>query len=300
MGNFCKSTRPKAALLAPGVVLGALLGMTACADGANRPTLPSSAPSFDRPSFAPSIGRPGDRPESPDGAESPAGIASAPTRETRTPEATTPPPEPTRTATTEAAAQPATPTRTTAATATAAETPTRADPTAAASPVSGTAVSDTSGGLGPFGWIVLFILAAAVIGGVLIRRSRRNADWAADADALTVDTRTVIGTQLPSVLGTVTAVQRALSWPPVRADVVDLLDRWALLPDNAPGEQRAAWSRQAWGQLREVLAAVDAENEALAAGQQWTPLRLRVDDAGRALFATLSGGHGAGADPSLA
>lgn len=292
------------AFLAAGVVLGALLGLSACsADGGERPALPSSAPSIDRPSPAPSVGRPsGARSKSPDGAESPAASVSASTRDTRTPEKTAEPtPESTRAETTEAAAQPATPTRTTARTATATKTTTRpAAATTSASAVAGAAVADTSGGVGTLGWLLLIILVAGLVGGVLIWRSRRKADWTAGADSLAAETRAVVGTRLPSVLATVSTAQRALSWPPVRADLVDLVRRWALLPESAPGEQRAAWSRQVWGLLDELVAAVDAENEALAAGRQWRPLRLRVDDVGRALAATLRSGQGAGPEPSLA
>lgn len=41
--------------------------------------------------------------------------------------------------------------------------------------------------------------------------------------------------------------------------------------------------------LRELVAAVDAENEALATGRDWRLLRPRVDEAGRALSAVLAG-----------
>ena len=175
-----------------------------------------------------------------------------------------------------------------------------AEPTAAASSLSATAASDTSGGLGALGWFVLIILAAALIGGVLLWRSRRSTDWAAEADALAVDTGAVVGRRLPQVLATVTAAQRALSWPPVRADLVDRLGRWALLTENAPGEQRADWSRHVWGLIQEVVTAVDAENEALATGQEWRLLRPRVEDAARALTAALAARQGVGPDTPTA
>jgi hypothetical protein len=287
--------RSSAAFLTAGVVLGALLGLTACgADGGNLPNLPSSAPSIDRPSRA--------GPESPDGAKSQAETVSPSARNTRTQETTAAAtPEPTRTTTTKAAAGPAAPTPTTARTTTATETTTRpAAPAATASAVSGTAVADTSSGLGTLGWLLLIILVAGLVGGLLIWRSRRKTDWTARAGILAADTRAVVGTRVPAVLATVTTAQRALSWPPVRADLVELVDRWALLPESAPGEQRADWSRQVWGLLQELIAAVDAENAALAAGQQWRQLRARVDDAGRALTAILRSDQGAGPEPSLA
>ena len=77
-------------------------------------------------------------------------------------------------------------------------------------------MSDTSGGLGALGWVVLILVAAGLIGGVLVWRSRRRTDWAAQADALAGDTRDLVGRRLPPVLSAVTAAQRALSWPPVR------------------------------------------------------------------------------------
>jgi hypothetical protein len=298
-----ESRRPGAVLLAAGVLLGTLLGLTACgAEGGDRPALPSSVPSAGRP---PLIDRPS---ATPDDRESQAETVTPPTRNTRTPEETATP-KPTRTATTQPTAQPpapttartTTPTQTTARTPAATKTSTRpAEPTAAASSLSGTAASDTSDGLGAIGWFLLIILVAGLIGGVLIWRSRRSTGWAAEADALAADTRAVVGRRLPQVLATVTAAQRALSWPPVRADLVDRVGRWALLTENAPGEQRADWSRQVWGLLQEVVTAVDAENEALATGQEWRLLRPRVEDATRALTAALAARQGPGPDTPAA
>jgi hypothetical protein len=84
----------------------------------------------------------------------------------------------------------------------------------------------------------------------------------------------------------------------VRADLADLVRRWGLLSQSAPGEQRADWSRQVWGLLEELVTAVDAENEALATERPWRPLRQRVDEAGRALAAALRVGQGP--EPALA
>ena len=56
-----------------------------------------------------------------------------------------------------------------------------------------------------------------------------------------------------------------------------------------------------WDLLQELVAAVDAENQALAAGRDWRLLRPRVDQAERALSAILAGGPqqepSAGGDP---
>ena len=60
----------------------------------------------------------------------------------------------------------------------------------------------------------------------------------AQAAALEQDTRTATGTQLPPVLTAEDAGQRALSWPPLRAELVDLMRRWDLLAERAPDNQR--------------------------------------------------------------
>jgi hypothetical protein len=103
------------------------------------------------------------------------------------------------------------------------------------------------------------------------------------------DTRTTTGTQLPSVLTAETAGQRALTWPPLRAALTDLIGRWDLLAGRAPDDRRRHRSGQIRSLLQELVAAVDAENEALATGRDWRLLRPRVDEAGRALSAVLAG-----------
>ena len=72
------------------------------------------------------------------------------------------------------------------------------------------------------------------------------------------------------------------------------------MTENAPGEERADWSRQVWGLLQEVVTAVDAENEALATGQEWRLLRPRLEDAARALTATLAVRQGPRPDAPVA
>jgi len=102
--------RSGATLRTVGIVLAALLALTACADDGSRPAR-SSAPSIDKPSPAPSVDRTGARPETPDDTQT-ADADSTTTRATRTPKPTKTP-EPTRTKTTEAVAEPP-PTTTTA------------------------------------------------------------------------------------------------------------------------------------------------------------------------------------------
>jgi len=154
----------------------------------------------------------------------------------------------------------------------------------AAAPTSG-----ESNGLGALGWILLAVLVAGLIAGVVLWRSRRNSAWDTEAGTLEAETRTATGTQLPSVLTAETAGQRALSWPPLRAALVDLTGRWDLLAGRAPDDRRRHRSGQVRSLLRELVAAVDAENEALATGRDWRLLRPRVDEAGRALTAVLAG-----------
>jgi hypothetical protein len=120
-------------------------------------------------------------------------------------------------------------------------------------------------------------------------RSRKRSGWDAQAAALETDTRTTTSTQLPAVLTAETAGQRALSWPPLRAALSDLIGRWDLLAERAPDDQRRSRCGQIRSLLQELLAAVDAENQALAAERDWRLLRPRVDQAGRALSAVLAG-----------
>jgi hypothetical protein len=136
---------------------------------------------------------------------------------------------------------------------------------------------------------LLAVLIAGLIAAWLLWRSRRRSVWDAQAAALETDTRTTTSTQLSSVLTAEDAGQRALSWPPLRAALVDLIRRWDLLIERAPDDQRRNRSVQVRSLLQELVAAVDAENEALATGRDWRLLRPRVDQAERALSAVLAG-----------
>jgi hypothetical protein len=143
--------------------------------------------------------------------------------------------------------------------------------------------------LGAVGWTLLLLLVVALAGGWLLLRSRRKAAWDRDAAALEADTRATTSTQLPPVLTAETAGQRALSWPPLRAALSDLIGRWDLLAERAPDDPRRSRCGQIRSLLQELVAAVDAENQALAAGRDWRLLRPQVDQAGRALSAVLAG-----------
>jgi hypothetical protein len=153
----------------------------------------------------------------------------------------------------------------------------------------GTPAAAKSEGLGALGWTLLLLLVVAAAAGWLIWRSRRRSAWDAQAGALERDTRTATGTQLPPVLTAEDAGQRALSWPPLRTALVDLTRRWELLAERAPDDQRRNRAGQVRSLLQELVAAVDAENEALATGRDWRLLRPRVDQAEQVLSAVLAG-----------
>ena len=246
--------RATTAWLLAGLVLSLVLGLSGCGGG-------GGSDSATRPSTERSGTRPG-----PSGTESPS--------ETTT-EATRPP-------------------RTTADTPTSDRTPTSAErpsspTTPPATSAAGTPAAAESQGLGALGWTLLILLVVALAAGWLILRSRKKSAWDAQARALEQDTRTTTGTQLPSVLTAETAGERALSWPPLRAALSDLMGRWDLLAERAPDDQRRTRSGQVRSLLQELLAAVDAENQALATGRDWRLLRPRVDQAERALSAVLAG-----------
>jgi hypothetical protein len=151
------------------------------------------------------------------------------------------------------------------------------------------AAAAESQGLGALGWTLLILLVVALAAGWLLWRSRRRSAWDAQAAALEQDTRAATGTQLPPVLTAEDAGQRALSWPPLRAELVDLMRRWDLLAERAPDDQRRNRTGQIRNLLQGLVAALDAENQALGTGRDWRLLRPRVDQAERALSAVLAG-----------
>jgi hypothetical protein len=249
--------------MAPGrLVLGLVLGLAGCGagNGSDSATRPTTERSGTRPA--------------PSGTESP----SQTTEPTRPPRTTADTPASTRTPTT--AERPNSPTTTPERSAEAL-TPTSA-PT-------GTPAAAESEGLGALGWTLVVLLVVALAAGWLLWRSRRRSAWDAQATALEDDTRTATGTQLPPVLTAEDVGQRALSWPPLRATLAELMRRWDLLAERAPDDQRRSRAGQVRNLLQELVAAVDAENEALATGRDWRLLRPQVDQAERALSAVLAG-----------
>jgi hypothetical protein len=260
----CRTTT---AWLLAGLVLSLALGLSGCGAGGGSDSATRSTTE-----------RSGTRP-APSGTESPSETTVEATRPPRT---TADTPTSTRTPTT--AERPSSPT-TRPATSAETRTPTSAPTSSAA----GTPAAAESEGLGALGWTLLVLLVVGLAGGWLLWRSRKRSAWDAQAAALEADTRTATGTQLPSVLTAEDAGQRALSWPPLRAALADLMRRWDLLAERAPDDQRRNRTGQVRNLLQELVAAVDAENQALATGRDWRLLRPRVDQAQQALSAVLAG-----------
>ena len=272
----CRTTM---AWLLAGVVLSLVLALSGCdADGGSgSASRPSTERSGTRP--APS------GTESPSETESPSDTTVEPTRSPQTSVDTpTSTERPTSTRTPTSAERPSSPTT---APATSAET--RTPTSAPTSEAAGTPAAAESEGLGALGWILLAVLVVALAGGWLLWRSRKRSAWDAEAAALEADVGTATGTQLPSVLTAEDSGQRALSWPPVRATLVDLMRRLDLLAERAPDDQRRSRTGQVRNLLQELVAAVEAENQALATGRDWRLLRPRVDQAARVLSAVLAG-----------
>ncbi|OJF12684.1 hypothetical protein BG844_19305 [Couchioplanes caeruleus subsp. caeruleus] len=292
-------------------VIGVVLGLTACSAGDGDPsTLPSpraSQRSADRPAS--------EEPEAEPTAARPSRTESTQPARSRQPEPTTEPaeptaaePEPARTTSTRAAAPAQTTTTRPIAPAQTTTRPATSAPVAAPAPVQTTAatasaqgsaaptVSATaaaaaaSTGLGPLGWFSLLVLfPALIVGGLLVYRAQRKSAWDAEARALAQETRALTGTRLPPVLTTTTAAQRDLAWLPVRAGLTELAGRWNALIERAATEPRRNWSLGLSGLLQDLVAAVDAENEALTFGRDWMLLRPQVNHVEQALAAVLAG-----------
>jgi hypothetical protein len=270
-----------------GLVLSLVLGLSGCGagGGSESATRPTTDRSGTRP--APSV------------TESPSVTATASTRPPRTSAATPTSPR-TSTSVEPPTSRPSTAAPTSTRTPTSVEPPTAPTtspatsaealaPTSTPTPsAAGTPVSAESEGLGALGWTLLIALVVGLVAAWMIWRSRSRSAWDAEAGALEEDTRTTTSTQLPSVLTAETAGQRALSWPPLRAGLIDLMRRWDLLAERASDDRRRNRAVQVRNLLQELVAAVDAENEALATGRDWRLLRPRVDEIGRALSAGLA------------
>jgi hypothetical protein len=268
------------AWLLAGLVLGLVLWLSGCGAGGDSGSATRTSTERSGTRTAPSV------------SEQPSETATAPTRPPRTTAATPTsdqPPTSVESPTSRTSALTSTSTRTSTS-AGPTTSPTNAPTTSPATSAAGTPASAESQGLGALGWILLILLVVGLIAAWMIWRSRRRSAWDAEAGALERDTRTVTTTQLPSVLTAETTGQRALSWPPLRAALVDLQRRWDLLAERAADDRRRDRSTRIGGLLQELVAAVDAENEALATGRDWRLLRPRVDQVGQALSTVLTDG----------
>jgi hypothetical protein len=289
-----------AASVLVGLTAGAVFGLAACGSGGGEPSARSSgrasSPALDRPS-----------PDTPEGGADATRTPAAQRTSSREPERTEAAPETPAGRPTTAAPEQPDPARTTKSSAPAvakppAETkpPAQTKPPAATEPQGDTAttpvqsespVAAATQGEDTLSWVwivLISLVVALVIGGLLLHRSQLKSAWDAEARTLESETRTVVTTRLPPALAATTVSQRILTWPPMRGSLVDLIGRWNALTDRALDETRRNWSAQIGGLLQGLVAAVDAENDAVATGQDATLLRPRVNDAARALLAVLT------------
>ncbi|GIM95916.1 hypothetical protein [Paractinoplanes toevensis] len=289
MGLFAHG-RPIALAVA---LAGLLCGAAACEDG-GAVALPSTLPSIERAtgratteattSSTPRVSR--------STGTAPAAAPEPTTREAAgdpdpTTEGTTKAAEPIRTTAPETT-KAAEPTRTTAPETTEAEAPPIA-PTPSANP-SEVAATSADTGIGTLGWLLVLLVVglAALLGVVLVNRSRRTAEWESEAVRLAAGTRAVTATRLPPVLAARTAQQRSLAWTPVRADLTELDGRWALLAGGTGDEYRRMSAGQISTMLQDLVAAVDTENQALATGQDPRPWADRIQQIDEALDSALA------------
>ncbi|WIM98439.1 hypothetical protein ACTOB_002039 [Actinoplanes oblitus] len=274
--------RPVVALALTGLLLG---GPAACG-GENKPEgLPSNRPSVEF--SADRTARP-----APTGDETTETSEPEPTRtrETRTadPTKTTEATEPTKTREPTKTPEPAKtqkPTKTQEPADTQEPRPAATSSSAvAAGTVSG---EDDGGDGGVWGWLLLIALLTGLVGALLYGRNRKVTAWDGEARGLAGETRTVLGVRLPPVLTATGPGQRGLAWPPVRDDLTALEARWAAILPTAPDDERSSYAGGIGGMLRDLVIAVDAENEAVAAGRDWQMLRPRLDAILAALTAAL-------------
>jgi hypothetical protein len=273
------------------LAIGAIVGLAACGSGDGGTSgRASTRPSIDRPS-----------PEQPDRTTDtetaePDRTRSREPEQTTTPAPTTPPattrPPTTPPATTRPPTTPPATTQPPAGPPTT-QPPQAAPPTqpAATPQPSSTDTTATSEyeGVGPWGWVLLFgLIGAMILGLVVYNRTQKRTAWDSEARALEAETRAVTATRLAPVLSVRTAGERGLAWSPVRAGLLDIVGRWTGLTERAADDARRNWSLQISGLLQELIAAIDAENDGLALGRDWTLLRPRVTQAERSLASVLA------------
>ncbi|MEV0900545.1 hypothetical protein [Actinoplanes sp. NPDC049802] len=269
-----------------------LLATAACSGEGEDRTLPSTKPSIERTADSPEPTRTRES-RTPDAETEPTRTEKPePTRTTQKPEPTEKP-EPTKT--TERVPDPPSTTKvevtvTVVPPATTTKAPETTTPTPAATSSSADAVpiaaEEDSGGI--WGWILLFLLFAGLAAALLISRSRRTSTWDAEAGTLAAETRMVTEARLAPVLASTDPVQRANIWPRVRGDLAALIAGWGRLSTQPSDAARQARATGLAVLLRDLVAAVDAENEALASGREWRVLRPQVEDILDALDAAMN------------
>jgi hypothetical protein len=267
-----------------------LLGAGACEGGGGDGTsLPSGRPSTDR-----TVTRPTDdtqeTPKPTDdrtGRPTRTGDATPTARPTEAPPTTAQPapttgqprPEPTRAQPTQAPEQPPD----TAQAAPPAQQPVQP----ATTPPAASDVAAESTGSGDVWCLLLILMVGLLVGGLVLWRTQHRSDWDTDAATL-VGATTAVLNRLPSMLTTTTAGERALTWPPLRDDLGNLMGSWDVLASRTADEERRAWAYEVRTSLQDLVDAVDQENEVLAADREWRLLRPRVIAAQEALAAVLS------------
>ena len=212
-------------------------------------------------------------------------------------------PEPDRTTEAQPAGTATTDGEPTPGTTTAARTPT---PAATSESAAAVPVADDSGTGSLFAFFLIFLLIGGVIAAVLIARSRRKGAWDTESNTLTAGTRALLDHNVPRVLATTTPADRRLAWPPVRDQVLALINRWENLSARAVDGARQAASGQVVALLGDLVAAVDDESAAQSAARDWRLLRPPIETVLDALYAALaptlpvdsntSPGYGPGAD----
>jgi hypothetical protein len=276
-----------------------LLGPVACDGGTgDGSALPSGRPTVDRTGTTPE----------PEKTETPRETADRTPRPTRTEDTAPPPttdqarpeptrPEPTRgedtppaTGQAQPPAQPAppqtAPPQTTPPQTTQPQTTQPQAPPPTQPPASEVAAAETSS-TGSVWCLLLIVLVGLGVGGLVMWRSRHGSDWDTEATTLAGTTSGVL-TRLPSVLTTTTTAERALTWPPLRDDLGNLVGSWDVLASRTAEESRRSWAVQVRLLLEDLLFTVDQENEVLAAGREWRLLRPRVAAAEQALSTALA------------
>jgi hypothetical protein len=145
----------------------------------------------------------------------------------------------------------------------------------------------TSSGPSSTVWIVIGVAVLALLAIIaLVVRARRRSGRSAELQALVAETMTVVNDQVPQALASVDSRSRSLAWSPVNAELAHLTGRWNTTAENASDDDGRR-AQETGRLLADLAVAVNAENNALRQGLDWTLLRPRVDEI-RSSVATLT------------